>query len=175
MNNMLKNLVIWLVIGLVLMTVFNQFQTRQQAQSPMDYSQFYEEMKAGRITEVMIEGRSLKAKTTDGKTVTSYSPGDPWLVSDMLKYGVKIEAKFQVGEYKILILSATDSSGLERWLTRNSYKIPANASPHTKVDVPSVQFPKPGAPAVDWKLAASESVKPVRYALPDASTAAPEA
>ncbi|HEX2649526.1 MAG TPA: ATP-dependent zinc metalloprotease FtsH [Burkholderiales bacterium] len=90
---MLKNLVIWLVIGLVLMTVFNQFQTRQQAQSPMDYSQFYEEMKAGRITEVMIEGRSLKAKTTDGKTVTSYSPGDPWLVSDMLKYGVKIKAK----------------------------------------------------------------------------------
>ncbi|HXR58158.1 MAG TPA: ATP-dependent metallopeptidase FtsH/Yme1/Tma family protein, partial [Burkholderiales bacterium] len=90
---MLKNLVIWLVIGLVLMTVFNQFQTRQQAQSPMDYSQFYEEMKAGRITEVMIEGRSLKAKTTEGKTVTSYSPGDPWLVSDMLKYGVKIKAK----------------------------------------------------------------------------------
>jgi cell division protease FtsH len=90
---MLKNMVIWLVIGLVLMTVFNQFQTRQQAQSPMDYSQFYEEMKAGRITEVMIEGRSLKAKTTDGKTVTSYSPGDPWLVSDMLKYGVKIKAK----------------------------------------------------------------------------------
>jgi hypothetical protein len=43
--------------------------------------------------------------------------------------GVKIEAKFQVGEYKILILSATDSSGLERWLNRNSYKIPANASP----------------------------------------------
>ena len=93
MNNMLKNLVIWLVIGLVLMTVFNQFQTRQQAQSPMDYSQFYEEMKAGRITEVMIEGRSLKGKTTDGKTVTSYSPGDPWLVSDLLKQGVKIKAK----------------------------------------------------------------------------------
>jgi len=93
LNNMLKNLVIWLVIGLVLMTVFNQFQTRQQAQSPMDYSQFYEEMKAGRITEVMIEGRSLKGKTTDGKTVTSYSPGDPWLVSDLLKQGVKIKAK----------------------------------------------------------------------------------
>jgi cell division protease FtsH len=90
---MLKNLVIWLVIGLVLMTVFNQFQTRQQAQSAMDYSQFYEEMKAGRITEVMIEGRSLKGKTTDGKTVTSYSPGDPWLVSDLLKQGVKIKAK----------------------------------------------------------------------------------
>jgi cell division protease FtsH len=59
----------------------------------MDYSQFYEEMKAGRIAEVLIEGRDLRAKTTDGKSVNSYSPGDPWLVSDLLKYGVKIKAK----------------------------------------------------------------------------------
>jgi cell division protease FtsH len=85
--------VIWLVIGLVLMTVFNQFNTRQQIQAVMDYSQFMEEVKAGRIAEVVIEGRDLKAKTTDGKPVNSYSPGDIWLVSDLLKYGVKIKAK----------------------------------------------------------------------------------
>ncbi len=93
MNNMLKNLVIWLVIGLVLMTVFNQFNTRQSAQAPMEYSQFLEEVKAGRIAKVTIEGRQLKATTSEGKRVTSYSPGDIWLVSDLLKYGVKIEAK----------------------------------------------------------------------------------
>ena len=93
MNNLFKNLVIWLVIGLVLMTVFNQFNTRQQTQAVVDYSQFMEEVKAGRIAEVMIEGRDLKAKTTDGKPVNSYSPGDIWLVSDLLKYGVKIKAK----------------------------------------------------------------------------------
>ena len=93
MNNLFKNLVIWLVIGLVLMTVFNQFNTRQQTQAVMDYSQFMEEVKAGRIAEVMIEGRDVKAKTTDGKPVNSYSPGDIWLVSDLLKYGVKIKAK----------------------------------------------------------------------------------
>ncbi len=93
MNNMLKNLVIWLVIGLVLMTVFNQFNTRQAAQAPMEYSQFLEEVKSGRISKVTIEGRQLKATTAEGKRVTSYSPGDIWLVSDLLKYGVKIEAK----------------------------------------------------------------------------------
>ena len=49
MNNLLKNLAIWLVIGLVLMTVFNQFNTRQTAQQPMPYSQFIEEVKAGKI------------------------------------------------------------------------------------------------------------------------------
>jgi cell division protease FtsH len=90
---MLKNLVIWLVIGLVLMTVFNQFNTRQTSQAPMEYSQFLEEVKSGRISKVTIEGRQLKATTAEGKRVTSYSPGDIWLVSDLLKYGVKIEAK----------------------------------------------------------------------------------
>jgi cell division protease FtsH len=90
---MLKNLVIWLVIGLVLMTVFNQFNTRQATQPPMEYSQFLEEVKAGRIAKVTIEGRQLKAQTVEGKRVTSYSPGDIWLVSDLLKYGVKVEAK----------------------------------------------------------------------------------
>src|SRR5436189_5961570 len=90
---MLKNLVIWLVIGLVLMTVFNQVNTRQVAQASMEYSQFIEEVKSGRIAKVLIEGRVLKATTNDGKRVTSYSPGDIWLVSDLLKYGVKIEAK----------------------------------------------------------------------------------
>jgi len=42
---------------------------------------------------------------------------------------VKIEARFDVAEYKILILSATDSTGLETWLTQNHYKIPPGAEP----------------------------------------------
>ena len=45
------------------------------------------------------------------------------------KATVKIEAKFDVGEYQILILSAKDSSGLEYWLRDNKYKIPAGAEP----------------------------------------------
>jgi cell division protease FtsH len=48
---MFKNLAIWLVIGLVLMTVFNQFNTRQVAQGSVEYSQFLDEVKAGRIHE----------------------------------------------------------------------------------------------------------------------------
>jgi len=42
---------------------------------------------------------------------------------------VKIEARFTVGEYNILILSATDSTGLGTWLAQNHYKIPAGAEP----------------------------------------------
>jgi len=93
LNNLVKNLVIWLVIGLVLMTVFNQFNTRSSAQAPMPYSVFVEEVKAGKIKSVTIEGRMLKGVTTEDKRVTSYSPGDIWLINDLLKYGVKVEAK----------------------------------------------------------------------------------
>jgi cell division protease FtsH len=90
---MFKNLAVWLVIGLVLMTVFNQFNTRQVAQGSIEYSQFIEEVNQGRISKVVIEGRTLKATTTEGKRITSYAPPDLWMVSDLLKSGVKIEAK----------------------------------------------------------------------------------
>ena len=93
MNNMFKNLAIWMVIGLVLMTVFNQFNSRQVATGAVEYSQFLEEVKQGRIAKVVMEGRTLKATTTEGRRITSYAPPDLWLVSDLLKYDVKIEAK----------------------------------------------------------------------------------
>jgi len=44
--------------------------------------------------------------------------------------GVKIEAQFTVGEYEVLILSASDSMGLDTWLRREKYNIPAGAEPN---------------------------------------------
>ena len=84
-----------MVVALVLMTVFNQFNTRQQqtSQTQMDYSRFLEEVRLGSITKVTIEGRMLKAVTNDGKRISSYAPQDLWLVSDLIKNGVTIEAK----------------------------------------------------------------------------------
>ena len=94
MNNF-KSIAIWMVVALVLMTVFNQFNSHQQqaSQSQLDYSQFLDEVKQGHITKVVIEGRTLKATTTDGKSITSYAPSDLWMVSDLLKNGVSIQAK----------------------------------------------------------------------------------
>ena len=93
MNNMFKNLAIWMVIGLVLMTIFNQFNSRQVAPGSVEYSQFLDEVKQGKITKVVMEGRTLKATTTEGRRMTTYAPPDLWLVSDLLKNGVKVEAK----------------------------------------------------------------------------------
>ncbi|MBI3524698.1 MAG: ATP-dependent metallopeptidase FtsH/Yme1/Tma family protein [Betaproteobacteria bacterium] len=91
---MFKNLAVWLVIGIVLMTVFNQFNTRQSSQTTtMDYSQFLDEVKLGHISKVLIQGRTLDATTNEGKKIISYAPPDLWLVSDLLKYNVKVVAK----------------------------------------------------------------------------------
>jgi len=84
---------IWLVIALVLMTVFNQFSVRQPTQVAMEYSQFITELNQGRIAKVVIEGRTLKGTKSDGRRFTTYAPSDPWMVSDLLKAGVIVEAK----------------------------------------------------------------------------------
>ncbi|MDP2196054.1 MAG: ATP-dependent zinc metalloprotease FtsH [Rhodocyclaceae bacterium] len=84
---------IWLVVGVVLMTVFNQFNTRQPTQNTLEYSAFLDEVREGRIAKVLIQGRTLEATTQDGKKVTSYAPPDLWMVSDLLKYNVQIVAK----------------------------------------------------------------------------------
>ena len=93
MNNLMKNIAVWLVIALVLMMVFNQFGQRQAVQAPLEYSQFLEEVKQGQIAKVSIEGHVLKGVRADGKRFTTYAPSDPWMVSDLLKNGVVVEAK----------------------------------------------------------------------------------
>ena len=93
MNNLMKNMAIWLVIALVLMTVFNQFNTRQTTQKAMEYSQFIDEVKQGKIAKVTIEGRVVKGVKSTGEKFTTYSPSDIWMVTDLLKNGVIVEAK----------------------------------------------------------------------------------
>jgi cell division protease FtsH len=94
-NNMFSKAAVWLVIALVLFTVFKQFDTRQARGGDMAYSQFMEEAKQGRIESVLIDGRTLRAKTREGRNVTVFTPGsgDIWMVSDLMKYGVQVQAK----------------------------------------------------------------------------------
>jgi len=94
LNNLFKNLAIWMVIGVVLMTVFNQFNARQAPANTMEYSQFLEEAKACKITRATIDGRVLRATTQEGRSITVYTPGvqDIWMVSDLMRYGVQVNA-----------------------------------------------------------------------------------
>jgi len=92
-NNIAKSIAIWLAVALVLMMVFNQFGASNKADSQMVYSQFMQEVKDGRIAKVQIDGRVVHGKTQDGKEFSTYAPNDLWMVNDLLKYNVVVEAK----------------------------------------------------------------------------------
>ncbi len=93
MNDMVKNLVLWVVIAIVLMSVFNNFTPEKAAALPMPYSQFIEEVNRGTISEVVINGRQIEGVDTSGAAFTTYSPEDEGLIGDLLNSGVKIIAK----------------------------------------------------------------------------------
>ncbi|MGE0355808.1 MAG: ATP-dependent zinc metalloprotease FtsH [Burkholderiales bacterium] len=96
MNNTVRTIMVWLVIGIVLTMVFMQVGNRQTSANVIEYSAFMEEARQGRIAKVKMDGnRTLKATSKDGKSYTVYTPGimDPWMVSDLLKGGVAVEAK----------------------------------------------------------------------------------
>ncbi len=98
MNNIGKNVAIWLIVGLVLMTVFNQFTKRQDTAQVVAYSQFMVEVEADKVSTVSIEGYPLRGqwirgKRTDGTTFSSFAPFDYRLVDTLLKHNVKFEAK----------------------------------------------------------------------------------
>ena len=93
MNNIVKNVAVWLVIALVLMTVFNQFSGGQRSVTTVEYSQFLDDVKLGTVARVTIDGRVLRVEKADGERYVVHSPSDPWMVSDLLKAGVAVEAK----------------------------------------------------------------------------------
>src|SRR5471030_2616792 len=95
-NNMFSKAAIWVVIALVLFTVFKQFDGRGLASgaAPMAYSDFISEVRSGHITEAVIEDRSIVATTSDGKKVkTATTTLDRGLVGDLINNKVKFEVK----------------------------------------------------------------------------------
>jgi cell division protease FtsH len=90
---MVSKIAIWVVIGLVLFSLFRQFEGTQSRGVEVSYSQFMEEAKQGRIRTAIIDGRTVRALTTDDRSITINAPQDLWMVSDLMKYGVSVSAK----------------------------------------------------------------------------------
>ena len=92
---MAKNLILWVVIALVLMSVFNSFGPRQATSDRIDYSRFISDVKLGRVQRVTIEGRNLEGVLQTGETFKTYTPetDNRALIGDLLENGVVIEAR----------------------------------------------------------------------------------
>ncbi|MGD8591889.1 MAG: ATP-dependent metallopeptidase FtsH/Yme1/Tma family protein, partial [Gammaproteobacteria bacterium] len=93
MNDLAKNLLLWVVIAIVLVSVFNNFGPRPSSAKQIQYSEFIADVHNGLVDKVLIEGRSIHGETTTGERFSTYSPGDDGLVDDLLNNGVTIEAQ----------------------------------------------------------------------------------
>ena len=94
MNDMVKNIVLWVVIAVVLMTVFNSFNTKRNSAPAISYTQFLEQVSQGNVASVTIhQGGRIDGRTSSGGNFTTESPDDPGLVGDLLDAGVDIKAK----------------------------------------------------------------------------------
>ncbi|MBL6767110.1 MAG: ATP-dependent zinc metalloprotease FtsH [Candidatus Micropelagos sp.] len=95
MNNT-RNLIVWVVVGLLLVSLFNFFQespTSTDARE-INFSQFVAEVESGNVEEVVISGDSITGRLADGRRFSSYAPpNDPTLVNRLTERGVSITAK----------------------------------------------------------------------------------
>ena len=95
MNDLVKNLILWGVIALILLSVFSNFSQRATMGSELAYSDFIGQVKNGNVAEVDLSGREIKGKTRDMKSFTSYSPetDNRSMIGDLLENNVRINAK----------------------------------------------------------------------------------
>jgi cell division protease FtsH len=96
MNPNYRNLALWAIIAVLLIALFNLFQTPQQrgASREIAYSEFLTDLDAGRVKSVTISGDRITGTYTDNNSgFQTYSPGDPNLVSRLEAKGVVINAR----------------------------------------------------------------------------------
>ena len=88
---MYKNILLWLVLGSVLASLFGQFSVKDET-NEISYSQFIQNVKQGNVSSVKIAGSNISGVTAIGEKFDTYSPGDLGLMGDLLNNGVSVQA-----------------------------------------------------------------------------------
>jgi cell division protease FtsH len=92
LNDLVKNLLLWVVIAIVLMTVFNNFAPQSPGRQSVNYSDFIAEVQQGQVQRVEIEGHAVRGVRADGSQFTTQTPpDDPKMVDDLLSNKVEVK------------------------------------------------------------------------------------
>jgi cell division protease FtsH len=89
---MFQKIGVWFIVGLVLFTVFKQFD-KPNTPERVTYSQFMDDARDGKVRRVDVQGRTLQVTPVDGNKYSLISPGDIWMVGDLMKAGVQVTGK----------------------------------------------------------------------------------
>lgn len=94
MNDLAKNLIVWVILAAILMSVFNSF-TPQPVDNSLDYSDFVVEVQNERVSSISIDGLIIEGERRDGSKFRTVRPNvqDPGLMDDLLNHNVKVVGK----------------------------------------------------------------------------------
>ncbi len=93
MNPFYKNLALWMVIGLIVILLFNLFQANQSPRGEIVFSDFLKKVDTGEVREVTLRGNSVTGRLSDGTAFRTFTADYPDLVKSLRDKGVKIEVK----------------------------------------------------------------------------------
>lgn len=95
MNERLKSLVLWSIIGLILISVFSNFSQHAMGnREPLTYSQFISALKSGQVSEVIISDKRIIGKRQSGANFSTYLPmQDEYLLGELIEQGVNVIGK----------------------------------------------------------------------------------
>jgi cell division protease FtsH len=85
-----KNLALWMVIGLIIIVLFNVFQASQPSRDKLVFSDFLKRVETGEVREVLIRGKAVTGKLADGNTFRTFTADYPDLIKALKDKGVKI-------------------------------------------------------------------------------------
>jgi cell division protease FtsH len=100
LNDLAKNIILWIVIAIVLLTVFQSFGTGGRTTEPLDYSTFLELVDSSQISEVNFEGDTIKGRLVSGERFVTYSPetDNTALIGELKRNRVQIRATAPKGQ-----------------------------------------------------------------------------
>jgi cell division protease FtsH len=93
MNNVYKNLMLWFVIALIMVVLFNFFNTTTTTREKISYTEFIENVESGHVKSVTIKANTVEGEFKDGKAFETVTPDDPELVKILRQNKVQIYAK----------------------------------------------------------------------------------
>ena len=98
MNQFSRNVALWLVLGLMILLLFNLLTRQQPKLQDIAFSDFVTAVDKGEVTEVEMEGQNIRGKFHNQERFKSYAPNDPDLVKLLRSKDVKISAKPEAGD-----------------------------------------------------------------------------
>jgi cell division protease FtsH len=100
LNDLAKNIILWIVIAIVLLTVFQSFGTSTRQSDTIDYSEFLSLVGTGQVDQVIFEGDTIKGSRSTGERFTTFSPetDNTALIGELKKNDVRISAMAPKGQ-----------------------------------------------------------------------------